>query len=195
MLKKTAIVLIGITVLFGSIYFINKNEGSQVESVSMSSKHEGFSSLEELEQDSEIIIIGKKESSENFVDKVSEGPEKGTINIFYTLSDVKVSKVLKNTTDKEINKSLTVLERGAFDTNVLGKKQYIHVEGYELMKENKKYLLFLRESESDPSQYIIKGVYYGKIPLETNDFEMSEDGKVKMIFKDIAESARKKYKD
>jgi hypothetical protein len=196
MLKKVfASLIVGIPILVGAAYAYNVN--SEIESVAISAKHESFSNLQELEKNADIILSATKVGAKNIVEKETEGSNKGIIHLFYTLADMKIHKIYKNNTNSELdkNKIIKVLERGAIDKNVLGKQQYIHVEGYELMKQNKKYLLFLRESLSDPGEYIIKGVYYGKIPLDTNELEMTEDGKAKELYSKIVEEAKKKYKE
>jgi hypothetical protein len=67
-------------------------------------------------------------------------------------------------------------------------------EGYQLMNNEEEYLLFLRPNLTEPNMFTIKGVYYGKVPLEPlkdMQFQGSEDESEKLI--NIYRAALGKY--
>ncbi|KHF27361.1 hypothetical protein LR68_03849 [Anoxybacillus sp. BCO1] len=120
--------------------------------------------LEEMENDSEVILIGTKKSGESHFDKDGD-----MVTGFYTISDVEIKKVFKNEKGYKLDRGnvIKVMENGAFDkeTNTM-----YGSAGYQLMKNDKSYLLFLRKSTTH-DEYTIKGVYYGKVPLDSNQIE------------------------
>lgn len=59
---------------------------------------------------------------------------------------------------------IKVLELGVTQKNSLGVTHSYKFEDYESMENNKKYMLYLDESRSDPGVYLIGAVNYGKIP-------------------------------
>lgn len=152
--------------------------------------------LEEMENDSEVILIGTKKSGESHFDKDGD-----MVTGFYTISDVEIKKVFKNEKGYKLDRGnvIKVMENGAFDkeTNTM-----YGSAGYQLMKNDKSYLLFLRKSTTH-DEYTIKGVYYGKVPLDSNQIEYdghlnsSEQANNKQIEKlnQMFEKARKKYKE
>ncbi|AST07779.1 hypothetical protein AF2641_13270 [Anoxybacillus flavithermus] len=155
-----------------------------------------YDDLEEMENDSEVILIGMKKSGESHFDQDGD-----MVTGFYTISNVEIKKVFKNEKGYKLGKGnvIKVMENGAFDkeTNTM-----YGSAGYQLMKNDKSYLLFLRKSTTH-DEYTIKGVYYGKVPLDSNQIEYdghlnsSKQANHKQIEKlnRIFEEARKKYKE
>lgn len=134
---------------------------------SMPNKDEHYKTVKEMENDSDVVIIGTKFYSDyNFK---NENP---SINMnFYSFSFVNIDKVIKNKKENplEVNKSIGVLETATFDSK---KNTVYSLGGYQLMKENQPYLLFLKSSNIS-IDYVVTGIYYGKIPLTTKDNEVA----------------------
>lgn len=155
-------------------------------------KHLNFSTIEEMEKESTLIVIGKKLSKEDptFLDDGVGGAMAG-----YTISDFEVKKVLKNTSELEFEKKdvIPVLENAATKTDLLGRKISYFQEGYELMKKGKHYVLFTDESNSDPGTFIPVGAIYGKVPFEASKGTLEFKGDNEQI-KEITEMSIKKYK-
>lgn len=124
------------------------------------------SSLNELEKNSEIVVIATKLNSEE--NKIIESPE-GRIDDGYTLSEIKIKQILENSTGTDIPETINIYENEFHDSE---NKITYHTNAYEKMKINNEYLLFLRKSETDPF-YLVTGINTGKIPLskETNDLQ------------------------
>ena len=196
-MKKIAFLLFSILVLSACNDIESRSSNVHTKHVHSESKIiDEYDYLGEMENDSEVILIGTKKRGESHFDKDDD-----MVTGFYTISDVEIKKVFKNEKGYELDKGnvIKVIENGAFDkeTNTL-----YGSAGYQLMKDNKSYLLFLRKSTTH-DEYTIKGVYYGKVPLASNQIEYdghlnsSKQANNKQIEKlnRIFEEARKKYKE
>lgn len=174
---------------YGGVYAYNSS--SSVEEVPMSGKYIGFDSLHEMEEESNLIVVGKKINTKEDIVKIDST---NAYTDAYSLADFEIKKVIKNKTDKAFDKkdNITVMEYAATDTDSFGKKRYIYLEDYTPMKDKKHYALYLRESKTDPGVYLIRGAVFGKVPLDTEEeIEEIEDKKVK----DIAKQVKEKYKN
>lgn len=180
-----------VCLIFSGRYIYNAK--SEPEIVTMHGKHESFESLSEMEAESEIIVIGKKLDIEKPV--INKTPEDEVIDA-HTLSEFKIEKIIKNETNIELeeNHQITVLENGVFDSNFNGKKVYLNVDGYQLMKPNNKYVLFLRESLSHKGHYIPKGVVFGKVPLDSINTELLSIDDDNDLVNKVIKEAQEKYK-
>lgn len=173
------------SITYGGIYIYNSS--SDVKDVSFSGKYIGFDNLQEMEEKSDLIVLGKKTSTKENIVKLDN------TNAYidaYSLANIEIKKVIKNETGKLLYKSdnITVMEYAASDIDSLGKKRFFHLEDYTLMKDNKHYALFLRESKTDPNVYLIRGAVFGKVPLDTE--ENIQDVEIINISKQVKE----KYK-
>ena len=116
-----------------------------------------YGNLDDVEKETEVIVLGKKikqNPSTIEKDKVYNG-----VCGVYTISNFKIEKVFKgNFKPRDV---VDVFESAGIDEKT-GK--IYHIEGYELMEKDEKYLLFLRHSETDP-WYMISGLKFGKISL------------------------------
>lgn len=126
-----------------------------------------YSSLCDVEEESEIIVVAEKVFEE---DPTIVRNTQGRIDTAFTLSDFEVKKVV-NGKLLSTGETFTILENEAFDEE---KGLKYHILGYEKMITGSHYLLFLCRSETAP-YYLVAGVNYGKIPLEkvTSDVNLS----------------------
>ena len=115
-------------------------------------KMDAYRNLNDVEKETEVIVLGKKiKQNPSTIQK-----NNGYVNGVYTISNFKIEKVFKGNF-----KPRDVFESAGIDEKT-GK--IYHIEGYELMEKDEKYLLFLRHSETDP-WYMISGLKFGKISL------------------------------
>ena len=114
-----------------------------------------YGNLNDVEKETEVIVLGKKiKQNPSTIQK-----NNGYVNGVYTISNFKIEKVFKgNFKPRDV---VDVFESAGIDEKT-GK--IYHIEGYELMEKDEKYLLFLRHSETDP-WYMISGLKFGKISL------------------------------
>lgn len=179
------------TFLFVYNHFSNKNTESLPEIVTFEGKTDGFNSLEELENETQIIISGTK--IEEIDTKISKSLVTGTINNGFTKSNFKIDKVFKNgNNDDQIiqGNNITISEIAFYDKKT---HTMYNINNYEKMTIGEKYLLFL--IPVDNGMFSTRGVTFGKISLENKNEKAlkntSEDPVMDTIFND----AREKYKD
>lgn len=165
-------------------------------SVILEAKTKHYETLEELEKDAEEIVIAKK----IFQDDASIVRNGKFISHIHTLSKFVVTETFKGKLN--IKDEFSILESEGFDKT---SKINFHIAGYEMMKNDSEYLLFLRKSESVDS-YLILAINYGKTPLkEEKDTTLkinlrsvdNENSKNELEhlqhFEEIRNLARKKY--
>ena len=116
---------------------------------------DAYRNLNDVEKETEVIVLGKKiKQNPSTIQK-----NNGYVNGVYTISNFKIEKVFKG--NFKAGDIIVVFESAGIDEKT-GK--IYHIEGYELMEKDEKYLLFLRHSETDP-WYMISGLKFGKISL------------------------------
>ncbi|MDH2363875.1 hypothetical protein [Priestia megaterium] len=215
-MKKAIIILstVSIMAIAGFIVFLkadnvvsektNANETAHTEKavkenkdVLFEGKTDAFQNLEQLENESVIIVRGEKINEEKAY--VSRSEIDGAVNGGYTNSNFKINKVIKNEeNDNKITAGSTipVFESAFYDEKT--DKTY-RINGYENMKEAKQYLLFLLPEQD--GMYATRAVTYGKVPLDTDDLEVQtdsigeEDQSQIQTLESIFKEARQKYKD
>ena len=118
-------------------------------------KLDAYRNLNDVEKETEVIVLGKKiKQNPSTIQK-----NNGYVNGVYTILNFKIEKVFKG--NFKAGDIIVVFESAGIDEKT-GK--IYHIEGYELMEKDEKYLLFLRHSETDP-WYMISGLKFGKISL------------------------------
>ncbi|MBB6631086.1 hypothetical protein [Clostridium algidicarnis] len=124
----------------------------------LDAKVDEFPDLNSVEDNTDIIVVGKKINQE---EPTIIYNQEGRIDISYTLSNFLIEKVISGNSFTS-GTEIIILENAAYN-----KKENLtyNIAGYELMKTNNDYLLFLKKSETDP-YYLITGVNYGKVPLQ-----------------------------
>ncbi|UOE58008.1 hypothetical protein [Cytobacillus oceanisediminis] len=199
-MKKLIIVASSIVTLSFGGFLLADNFGSPKPSASTKvisdhGKVDSFASLTELENESPIIVRGKK------VGKLSTQVRKSkvdpTLVSGWTESEFLIREVIKNDGNSEkvqVNKKIVVGEM-AFEY-----EGAIHtVNGYQEMKNGDEYLLFLVEQDG---LFATRGVTYGKVPLDTKELELyseeshEESHEEEIHAEELAsifDQARKKY--
>lgn len=168
---KLIISLVLILSLGTSVFFKLKNPSPPKNIVVSSAKivHE-YNHVNEMSKASPLIVIGVKGSEKTDIVYDSSG----IVDRFDTISNFKIKKVIKNETGNVIDNSSTIslLENAAYDEKT---KELLSVEGYQLMKKNKRYLLYLEPNKSTGGPYVgsynIMGVLYGKFAFEKDKQE------------------------
>jgi ribosomal protein L30E len=177
-----------------------------------------FDAVSELEKRASLIIIGK--TTTNFEDSQVRNIEESKQNEldfqpnqsiiikdaaglpvgFYSITSVKINKVLKGPTDlKEIN----VIQAGAVSSDGSGKQIIIANEGFTPLQKNLKYILFLAKVDTKDypgagdNTYSILSVNQGKFNLDQKDVtESKEEGKnsqYNALKKQVSEKYKKDF--
>lgn len=118
-----------------------------------------YETFSEMDAQTDIVVKGTKVGVEEVVLKKENAD--GLVIENRTLSNFVLSDVFKDNTGHTLSSGETIVvqENAAADSS-----RVYSTLGYQLMNENEEYLLFLRESLTDPGVYIIRGVVYGKVP-------------------------------
>lgn len=167
-----------------------ESSGDNTKSLRVVSSHATmkiYENLPELEKNTDIILKGKKLEE---IDKIIEKDDEDLVIEYYTKSKINVEKIYKNESSSKIPNEIIIVENFAVDRDTL-----YTLADYEPMIENKKYLLFLRESEPGSNLYVIKGVFFGKVPLDNEKLEFKGDKIVKEKYSKIVNEAKSKFGD
>ncbi|EAD2558575.1 hypothetical protein K7T67_002371 [Listeria monocytogenes] len=125
--------------------------------------------MDNLEKDAPIIIKATKKSEKTTVTK--ETKENVFPTDFYTMSDVQINSIEKDTTGKlSDNMTIKVLEYSVENVLVEGEEYDLTIDGYKNMEEGEEYTLFL-EKNPDGDNYILSNAVISKFPVE----ELSEE--------------------
>ncbi|UFJ41002.1 hypothetical protein LOK74_00090 [Brevibacillus humidisoli] len=168
---------------------IEKETSLKVESLHGSFK--GYDELVKLEEDANAIIIGTAlEQKENYIKR----DEDGLIEDFATKRTIKVEQVFKNETGENLSEGddIVVYEPAVIYENKKGEKVLRTIEGYQLMEDNKKYVLFLRKDKAFP-MFVPKSVIFGVYPLQddTTNSLLEEFEPYKNMHKQVIEKYKK----
>lgn len=160
----------------------------------LSAKTDSYNSLEELENASPIIVLGKKinERDSSFIYDEYNYPI-----MMYTLSNFQISQIYKDDTNSlSTGENIPIIENEAIDND----GTVYHIANYTKMENNNEYILFLHYSDSD-NWYVPTGVNFGKVPLDaaealiyqdnTNRTRLSQD-EFELI-RNISTQVREKY--
>lgn len=141
---------------------------TEPEDVYVSAKTDSFESIEELENASDLIVIGTK-IKELESDVVYD--ENGVYQIAYTFSSFQIDEIISNKVE-ESKKEIKIFENQAYDKT---SNKILHIAGYTNMLDGNKYILYLRLA--DEGYYIPRAITIGKIPLTNSEINGT---KVKM---------------
>ncbi|NVR59792.1 hypothetical protein HXB25_05485 [Listeria monocytogenes] len=125
--------------------------------------------MDNLEKDAPIIIKATKKSEKTTVTK--ETKENVFPTDFYTMSDVQINSIEKDTTGKlSENMTIKVLEYSVENVLVEGEEYDLTIDGYKNMEKGEEYTLFL-EKNPDGDNYILSNAVISKFSVE----ELSEE--------------------
>ena len=189
-LKVVSILLIALAVLSLLGCSFNKAQKHMV----VDAKGVSFESLEEMENAADAVLLVTRAKEEVPVIKYLDGER---VYSAYTFSKSTIDKVLVDKTGTlNPGDSVRILENEAYDkkTNVV-----YHVGGYNMMKEGKKYLLFVsRHLDTDgQTYYVADGVQFGTISLEEDGRTSPPSGNGEKVdnsvYEGIWQEAKSKY--
>ncbi|MCM1283317.1 MAG: hypothetical protein NC180_07245 [Muribaculaceae bacterium] len=160
----------------------------------ISAKTLSYDSLEQMEEDSDLIVRGiRLDKEENEIQR-----ENGLVISAYCFSDFWVTDIYKKKEDEDIQEgaAITILENEAYDEEA---DVVYHVSGYNKMIAGDEYLLFLHEAEYEETKYYVAaGVNYGTVSLQADkrtESYTSETGELVnfSIYEEIWQAAKEKY--
>ncbi|EAH4442333.1 hypothetical protein [Listeria innocua] len=158
--------------------------------------------VDTLERDAPIIIKATKKSEKATVKK--ETKENVFPTEFYTMSDVQINSIEKDTTGKlKENMSIKVLEYSVEDVLVEGEECDLTLDGYKNMEKGEEYTLFL-DKNPDSDNYVQSNVVISKFPVKElpkeelflDEGEATVDAKnIEEIYQEIYQEVLKEYSE
>ncbi|WP_187992213.1 hypothetical protein [Listeria innocua] len=151
--------------------------------------------VDTLERDAPIIIKATKKSEKATVKK--ETKENVFPTEFYTMSDVQINSIEKDTTGKlKENMSIKVLEYSVEDVLVEGEECDLTLDGYKNMEKGEEYTLFL-EKNPDGDNYIPSNTVISKFPVKELPKEelFLDEGEATVDAKNIEEIYQEIYQE
>lgn len=171
-MKKRWPLIVAAALVLGGIVaytsFDTKETYANINIVSGDAAFRTFSSIDELEEYSELVVLVEFTGDREYYQR---NDEKGRPMVKLSKSTVEVKKVLKGDVQKK--DTITV-----FEDAYIADDRYITTEGYKWMNEDGKYILFLR-SQPVNDTYVINGIYQGKydvnIKTKAKEYENKKD--------------------
>jgi hypothetical protein len=132
-------------IISGGIYYYSVY--NSVKTITIHGNYIKDNTEEELNERADIILYGSPVDKFEEREHVNIKNEYGVIADYYTLTNFKVKKVLKNITSLQINKKdlFSVIEPIGFIQEFDGKK-IISMDSYEAMVENTNYIIYLKSN-------------------------------------------------
>lgn len=160
------VILVGISLyvgikLQGGKGDTGNNNNRPIQHEFVEAKVVSFDTLAEMEASSELIIKCVREEEEETEIKKSFG----SVSSACTFSKVKIENVYKDTSNNiNAGEEITIRENAALDS---ASNTMYHVAGYQMMKPNESYLLFLtaHKKANGDTYYSARGINFGTIPL------------------------------
>lgn len=180
------IVLLIITGLF----MFGGNKNKQIQELKVYGDHLLYTNANELEKDADLIVIGHTQKDFKEFPATINYNENGRYSDYYTVTDVKITKVIKGQYSKD---TILVTQRAALDKN---KNILIINEDCSIMEKGKPYLLFLKKIDLKDT-YGIMSINQGKFNIDNTDTKEKEKekGESGVQYRNLKEDVLKKYKE
>ncbi|EED2439264.1 hypothetical protein IZJ97_000440 [Listeria monocytogenes] len=147
--------------------------------------------MDNLEKDAPIIIKATKKSEKTTVTK--ETKENVFPTDFYTMSDVQINSIEKDTTGKlSENMTIKVLEYSVENVLVEGEEYDLTIDGYKNMEKGEEYTLFL-EKNPDGDNYILSNAVISKFPVE--ELSEEETDSIEEIYQEVYQEVLEEYSE
>lgn len=184
--KKVYVIGLAFAMLLVSCLYVY-DTNKPITQLTIQGKHVYYNNVDDLEAKADLIIVGAslKEFSEYIPTIIYN--EFGRYENFYTITDVKVSKVLKG---QYQNNTIPVLQNAAIDKK---EKVMLVDDGYSVMEKNKGYLLFLKKSPLEG--YYILGINQGKHNIDNTDNNEKETMKIDSLYKKLRQEVLVRFSD
>lgn len=147
MIKKTILVFSVILLLASCVTYLKSNNNQET-SIGLASWSEHFDGINDLTDNSDIIIRGLLESSSTHLRE----------NVVFTMNEVKITEVISG----DINEGdiIDILQTGGIYESIVSPP----IESTPLLKDGESYLLYLKLTDYHPKYgqyYLISGGYQG----------------------------------
>ncbi|WP_172194852.1 hypothetical protein [Saccharibacillus qingshengii] len=144
-----------------------KDRDHGLKRVNAEASYIGFEDIDALENDADVIVVGtpilpfeKREHEATYY-------EDGFIQNFYTLTDFKVEKVIKDPEQAVQNEKIKFIEPISIVTNENGQKVIYSIADYQEVQQGEKYLVFLKNNGL--GNYSVINMNNGTFDLNENE--------------------------
>lgn len=186
-----ACVMVGVSIIGINAYahespnnVARKVESGPIRVIESHANYKQYDDLQSLEQDSEIIVEAKFNGNRETI----HFEQNGQIIDSVSKSQLVITKVYKG--DFSANDIISVYEPGFYADPTI----YVPTEGYNLIKEKGRQLLFLKRNPADDVLVIIGG-YQGKFDLDIKEVGKKTDLNVSDYIGDDVEHFQKLKKE
>ncbi|WP_143536102.1 hypothetical protein [Saccharibacillus sp. O23] len=140
----------------------DRNHG--LKRVNMDASYIGFNTIEDLDAHADLILVGTPILPFEEREHKAAYYQDGVVQDFYTITDFKVDKVVKDSKQAVKNGMIQYFEPISVVTQETGAKVIYSIADYQEVQQGEKYLVFLREN--DNGHYATINMNNGKFALE-----------------------------
>ncbi|MED1784523.1 hypothetical protein P4V43_22090 [Brevibacillus fortis] len=142
--------------------FSQKNE--PMETISLEALYMTYESAEELDK-ADLILIGTPTSDFSDREHKTSYYEDGSLQDFYTLTEIEIDKIIKSPNDFDLEESETLSIIEPVGMIELDGTKKITIDEYKEMEQGEKYIIFL--NENGHGQYSVINNDSGKFNLDS----------------------------
>lgn len=166
MKKKIAVfasVFLSVLFIIGGIYYVKYY--NSIKEIKVDGNYVKYDTEESLNDAADIILYGTPANKFEDRKHVNKKNDDGVLKDFYTITEFKVKKVLKNSTTLQINKNdlFNIIEPTTLIQEIDGKK-IIQINSYKAMEESNNYIVYLKSN--DEGEYSVINMSNGKFNMD-----------------------------
>ncbi|BCG57094.1 hypothetical protein [Paenibacillus sp. URB8-2] len=189
----TIAVIIIASVSFFTLTYGSPKTSASIPKISINASYVKFETVSELDSSAELIIVGTPTQDFDERKHVVTTFDDGTLQDFYTITDVKVDQVIKAPKDSSLanGDSLSIIEPISYIEDGAGKKK-ISFEDYTELKQSEKNIIFLKKNTQ--GQYSIINMDLGKFSLNSSAKSFSASSEEQIVKDGFRKQVLEKYK-
>ncbi|WP_342415163.1 hypothetical protein NST83_18040 [Paenibacillus sp. FSL R10-2782] len=192
-----SVLAVGGLIASGSLFFTSTNASPKFSElntpkISLEASYIDYKTVSELDSNAELIVIGTPLQEFDDRQHIVTSFDDGTIQDFYTLTNIKIDKVIKSPEGAALNveEPLSIVEPISYIDDAEGKKK-IAYEDYTELKQNEKSIIFLKKNTQ--GQYSVINMDLGKFAIAPSSQSPSISGEKQDSKEQFRESVLEKY--
>ena len=182
--------IVSVFLVLGAAVFLYNSGQNDIKEIEVHADYINFENLQKLDEFSQLVVVATPIKDFNDrVQKTEYFPD-GSMMDFYSLTNVKIEKVIKapNDFDRSIS-NLDIVEPVSLVTNGSGLKK-LKREGYTELKKGNTYIIYL--TKGGKNYYSVNG-FNGRINIGDTDPDDEGKGEEKELKKAFKKEAQTKY--
>ncbi|WP_025715954.1 hypothetical protein [Paenibacillus sp. 1-18] len=192
-----SVLAIGGFIASGSLIFTSTNAAPKLSElntpkISLEASYIDYKTVSELDSNAELIVIGTPLQGFDDRQHIVTSFDDGTLQDFYTLTNIKMDKVIKSPEGSSLNldEPLSIVEPISYIDDAGGKKK-IAYEDYTELKQNEKSIIFLKKNTQ--GQYSVINMDLGKFAIEPTSQSPNSSAEKQDSNEQFRESVLEKY--